>query len=245
MHTNLVIMDASDDCHKVKFKIGGAASTREWDIKVTQHSCTSNVAGPDGCLQYFTGTSGTIASFNFPTTASAITATASSHLSDQLYTMCFRQERGYCGVCFRPSIGSATATADTQNTFGLSIGVGTIGTYAADVGGLGSACVEDYLQIPGGVAAMATAGAHPTADIYERVCGRFFNTNGEDDISGVAGHADLCTYNKPFMITFRTDKDEVVTGAGNTELLNEHISAAATTPGGILGFKLDYNLQSC
>ena len=29
-------------------------------------------SGPDGCLQYFTGTTGTVSSFNFPTTTSTV-----------------------------------------------------------------------------------------------------------------------------------------------------------------------------
>ena len=37
--------------------------------------------GPDGCLQYFTGTSGTVSSFNFPTTSATIGSTGLNELT--------------------------------------------------------------------------------------------------------------------------------------------------------------------
>jgi len=69
-----MIVDASEECHTVAFHLGSAASTsRTWDIKVTQYYCgEESVAGPQGCLQYFTGDTGTVSSFNFPTTASTV-----------------------------------------------------------------------------------------------------------------------------------------------------------------------------
>lgn len=80
--SSLVIVDASNQCHDVVFNLGGGTGqTRSWDIKVTQFTCnqelggemkscavvqvnstfSSNaILGPEGCLQYFIGTSGTI-----------------------------------------------------------------------------------------------------------------------------------------------------------------------------------------
>ncbi len=58
-----MIVDASDKCNTVTFDIsGGSTATRSWDIKVTQYACGEDtLGGPDNCLQYFTGTSGTVA----------------------------------------------------------------------------------------------------------------------------------------------------------------------------------------
>jgi hypothetical protein len=57
-----VIVDAADACHKAAFELGTGSTSRSWDIKVTQYACgESDLGGPDGCLQYFTGTSGTVA----------------------------------------------------------------------------------------------------------------------------------------------------------------------------------------
>ena len=137
----LVIMDASQDCHKVVFDIGaGSSNNREWDIKVTQYSCGSHQGGPDGCLQYFTGVSGTVSSFNFPTTSSTVSSTV-THLSNQLYHMCWRQERGYCAVCFITAITPSPDTVASQTSFGLS------NSAIAAAGDTGSACISDYLEV--------------------------------------------------------------------------------------------------
>ena len=56
---------------------------------------------PPGCLQYFTGTSGTIESFNID---------VGVHLSNQDYTICIRTEEGYCDIQY------------VKTTFSLSSG---------------------------------------------------------------------------------------------------------------------------
>ncbi len=234
-----MIVDASDCCHKVTFDIGGGATTREWDIKVTQYSCASQDGGPDGCLQYLTGTSGTIASYNFPTTASSVTSTA-THLSNQLYTVCWRQERGFCGVCFLPVTNGATAAAvvvTAQISFGVSIGSTTGTAPGTATGGNDSACLTDYVEIPGGAAAVTPAGAHVNT-ANDRFCGRFFGPG-----AAAAATNTVCTYSKPLRIVFRTDADEITSGVAEDR--NEHVSDATTTPGGILGFNLAWTQQSC
>ena len=44
-------------------------------FQVIQFECGDTQGGPPDCLQYFTGTSGEIASYNFPTSLSTITST--------------------------------------------------------------------------------------------------------------------------------------------------------------------------
>ena len=57
-----MILDASDQCNTALFTLGGTGSTsRSWEIKVTQYECGDENGGPDGCLQYFTGNTGTFA----------------------------------------------------------------------------------------------------------------------------------------------------------------------------------------
>ena len=61
----LVILDATDGCTLAVFALRGT-STRNWDIRVTQYTMTGRLAGPPGCLQYFTGTgTGTVARWSF------------------------------------------------------------------------------------------------------------------------------------------------------------------------------------
>ena len=60
------------------FTFGTKSYARKYNIKVSQYQCGAEAAGPPGCLQYFTGTSGAVANFNFPTGDSA-TSTTSTH----------------------------------------------------------------------------------------------------------------------------------------------------------------------
>jgi hypothetical protein len=68
----LVWVDANPkECHSVNFHVGaGVTTSRAWTLKVVQYDCgVEDIAGPQGCLQYHTADTGTIESFNFPTTA--------------------------------------------------------------------------------------------------------------------------------------------------------------------------------
>ena len=48
------------------FTFGSSTLARTWEIKVTQLECSNTNRPYDtGCLQYFTGTSGRIETFNF------------------------------------------------------------------------------------------------------------------------------------------------------------------------------------
>ena len=74
-----MVLDANDDCQKANFMIAPATTTtRQWEIKVTQYACgDEDKGGPDGCLQYYTGTHGYIQNFGWPpaTTASVVSTT--------------------------------------------------------------------------------------------------------------------------------------------------------------------------
>ena len=74
---------------------------------------------------------GTIASFNWDTTATTIAA-SQTHLSDQYYDICIRRARGYCSVCYSPYITSTT----TQSSYG----VGGSSKEPAQTAAVGSVC---------------------------------------------------------------------------------------------------------
>ncbi|XP_059088780.1 uncharacterized protein LOC131884901 [Tigriopus californicus] len=234
-----MIMDASDKCHKASFDFGGIVTSRQFDIKVTQYACGDENGGPDGCLQYFTGNTGTFANYNFPTTATTVTSTV-THLSNQCYTMCFRQEQGKCAICFQPVIAASTA-AINQASFGLSKSPAAIAIGTQD-----TSCSMDYLQIPGAEEDEIT-GTNPNfivgsiaTKIHNRICGRFFNfETTADGVGGADNEESICTQQRPFRVHFKTDADEVTTGA--TADMNEQM----IHPGGIIGFHLNYALQDC
>ena len=118
----------SGDSATLTFSLStGVTGTRVWDIKVTQVECSNPNAPDSGCLQYQTGVSGRIETFNYG-------AGTEAHANSQQYTVCIRQEEGYCCIQFMPC-------ADETNGFALDGG---------NTGGAGEAtCTLDYIAIPG------------------------------------------------------------------------------------------------
>ena len=99
-------VDASDDCNTLDFHIGSASSTttRQFAIKVTQIACDSELLAPEGCTQYFYGsTTGIVQTYNF-------NSGNGLHLANQDQAICVRRERGNCRICW-----SATADADFKS----------------------------------------------------------------------------------------------------------------------------------
>lgn len=226
-----MIVDASAQCHTVTFNLGSSSTeTRSWDIKVTQHTCNErDVVGPDGCLQWITGQSGTIASYNYPTTLTTL-GTDVTHLSDQCYDICIRTENNFCAICYIPSITSTTAIV--TNSFGLSV------SPSATIvqGGTGTACQTDFLVIPGAVNAPITVGTS-TALGDSKICGRFFSS-----ITAATAGVSVCTQTRPFRITFKSDSFEATTATGaNMANVNEQNGM----PAGIVGFSLNYQQVAC
>ena len=68
-----------------------------WRIKVSQIECWSTAKPPTDCYQYFTGDSGNVQSLNWPTVAL-------DHLD---YSICVRQESGYCAIQWSPSASTS------------------------------------------------------------------------------------------------------------------------------------------
>ena len=62
----------------------GTGTARKWRILVSQIQCSSLTLPPQGCLQYLTGSIGSIKSFNYDTTSNY------EHLSAQDYMICVR-----------------------------------------------------------------------------------------------------------------------------------------------------------
>ena len=97
--------------------------------------------------------SGTIANFNFDTSATAV-STSMAHLSSQYYDICIRRARNYCSICYSPVISGTT----TASSFGLganavaTIATANVGTYMSGVTTQGASLPAmvgegDYLEI--------------------------------------------------------------------------------------------------
>jgi len=90
---------ASDSCNLLSANIGtgSSATTSSFTIKITQIECSSKTKAPDGCSQYFTGTTGTISTFNYNAGTGVL-------LNDQHYSTCIRAERTICTICYFAAI---------------------------------------------------------------------------------------------------------------------------------------------
>jgi hypothetical protein len=172
----------------VTFSFTGTTGTRKYDLKISQIECGATAAPPDGCLQYHTGVSGQITTFNF-------IDTATSHLALQDYSICFRKEQGYC-------CNQYTVCDDDVSSFSLdNVDDGS----AADKGYAleGSSCSQDYITIPHG-AGICTTNLAAAGITKEKYCGNAFNVIGKADKS-VKADAPVCQCIAPFRIGVVTD----------------------------------------
>lgn len=235
---HMIVDSDGMNCAVAMFMIGAATTvSRSWTIVATQYAAGQedmSSAGPAGCLQYFTAATGSIRSFNFPTTApvtTAITAGA-THLAQQRYEICIRRAAMNCRICYFPAddVGGMLAmgmmnSQNDQASFGVSVTAA-----AGSMSNIDTACSSDYLTIPNGssMTGLATAGS------ANRFCGRFFNT---DQVSVV--HATICTSSLPFTVGVQFDPMEVAVGTDQTD-------SEDAFPSGSIGFFLFYQqFRSC
>ena len=116
----MIIDSDGTNCHTVNFNIGATTTTRNWDIFVTQYTCSQeDVAGPPGCLQYHTSITGLVKNFGYPSSNSAtVTDGSTTHLQNQNYQICIRRASGKdCNLSYvnQPSIQGAQANSYTLN----------------------------------------------------------------------------------------------------------------------------------
>merc|ERR1711899_302870 len=98
------------------------AGNRFWKILVQRIACDSPDLPPAGCLQYFTGLSGLITSFN-----GARMGNAQQMLQNQQYRVCIKRGAGMCSVRYREAAGQI-------DSFGLGGNAGADGDFDGDSG---------------------------------------------------------------------------------------------------------------
>jgi len=224
---HLIVDSDGMNCVSAMFTIGAPTTiSRSWTILATQYRRgeeDSSMAGPAGCLQYFTATSGAIRSFNFPTSTSKIGAEA-THLANQKYTICIRKGFGMCTICYNP-LDPTSAAATDQGTFGLSVATGIMS--AVD-----TACSKDFLTIRDGGNTTTPATFMPAADNQQKYCGRFLNTD-----AGSIAHNTICSRSVPFNVGVQFDGNEETAGMATDD--------ETMFPSGSIGFFLEYAQTSC
>merc|ERR550532_3154491 len=166
--------------------------SRSFSIKVTQIDCTSLTKAGDGCLQYFTGVSGNVFSYNYNDGSGL-------QLSNTDYTICVRMERNFCGIQY-------TACPDTVNAPAMSFSITGQGTEGSNVGVGTDGCLTDWISIP-----CATNSNNPSAQsgtpsvCVDRICGMVFNSAASP---GGSASVPVSSYSKPFNIRVHTDSLE-------------------------------------
>merc|ERR1719350_1677813 len=76
------------------YRSGGLTTSKTFNILARQISCTATWKAPTDCVQYFTGKSGTVKSYNFG---------GGQLLQSQIYANCIRTEAGYCAIQWKES----------------------------------------------------------------------------------------------------------------------------------------------
>merc|ERR1711976_272550 len=233
----------------------------------------NKLGGPPGCLQFYVATTARVSTFNWKSnTRDEVDILTGTHLSNQNYDVCVRRERGFCGICWIPTVygvsdmgmtmqtlpdGFDLPPTPTRGSFGLSVSPDANQAEAEN----GDECTEDYIVIPNGekrdkeppaaegdlnVAKWPIRNNNIEIGI-NRYCGRFLNVDRED-----AHDECVCSRVTPFTLTVVTDANERVANAAAGQAGTNEASAnagnaggAAEYPLGTMGFSLDYTQQIC
>ncbi|KAL1502846.1 hypothetical protein ABEB36_007930 [Hypothenemus hampei] len=168
--------------------LSNSASRKRFKIKICQYT-DSCYTSQSNCLQYFTGTTGIIQSFNYDQ-AAMFNRSTPGYFNNLNYAICIRREAGYCTITFTNSANMQVYPFQMVNQ--LPDGQSTVPAGQAGVDVLN--CPDDYVIIDG-----------------IRLCGDRFNDGSTQmDFTMDAPVTDTST--GPIVINVRTNGN--VTGLG-------------------------------
>jgi len=170
----------STDTISITNTYASTTTAKTFNILARQISCTSSYKAPTDCVQYFTGISGSVKSYNYA---------GAQLLAGQRYNNCIRTEKGYCAIQWKES---STTSPDP-------FGVGAAPTTAIGANGATpTACLTGYVNIP----ALSPDGIQKipippgSAQAYQsQVCGVNFGIEGMGTISSA-----LVSRSQPFVL---------------------------------------------
>ena len=171
------------------------SSSTSWRMKVLQYSCDSPVLAPEGCLQFFTGISGNVSSFNFKNEDNSNNETFPNHIADLNYNICLRRESGYCAVEW--------STGSPYDQVGLFSVSGDLETTPITASKGDTDCNTDYVVIPQGA-----NSAEPDFQTRDRFCGQALGVCSASDCSSDSTLGPVYTSVLPFTLGVVTDSDE-------------------------------------
>ncbi|XP_021929766.1 uncharacterized protein LOC110834666 [Zootermopsis nevadensis] len=193
----------------LNFVTSGPSFPRNWKVKICQIPCNTIYRAEEGCLQYFTGVSGQIKSYNYDPGAGL-------QLSKQDYSICIRMERNFCGIQYTACPDTVnnrthafTLSGNTQGQTAVSSSTGTIGP---------NSCNTDWLIIP----CATNVGRTGLPACIDRICGGTFNT----EISTTP--ATVISTVKPFRLTVHTNNVEAPNDVGNRGFCLNYVQQPCT-----------------
>jgi hypothetical protein len=192
-----IYFDVSQACHSMDFSFGqnalglaSAVTNRRFSIHTSLIPCSSPNKAPTGCLQWFTGTSGTgsVSTFNYA---------EGEHLGDQVQTICFRREQGYCRICFSADAAIDIALGGKAGGSAMK-GLLLSGSQCCGYGAAGvlTVGVYDCLVIP---------GAEKAASPFVKVVGAAQCAGGKGIVDATDTAATVCSRTQPFSLSFISD----------------------------------------
>ncbi|XP_025263871.1 uncharacterized protein LOC105249054 [Camponotus floridanus] len=203
------------------FVTSGGSFPRSWKVRISQIQCSTIYRAEEGCLQYFTGVSGQIKSFNYdPTTG--------LQLSNQDYSICIRMERNFCGIQYiactddtqgmMPTTAGAAGQIMRNNAFTLT--GNTQNTQIVSM--TGTSCSSDWLSIPCAI----NLGRMPSMQLIcvDRLCGGTFNAETQN-----LNASSVISTVKPFRLIFHTDSIEAPGDVGNKGFCLNYVQQPCTT----------------
>merc|ERR1712117_737428 len=131
----------------ININTAGEVGNRFWKILVQRIACNSPDLPPAGCLQYFTGLSGLITSFN-----GARMGNAQQMIQNQQYRVCIKRGAGMCSVRYREA-----EAAGQIDSFGL--------------GAAGAGANDGDFDGDSGVAAACNDNQFITVQPIGKICG--------------------------------------------------------------------------
>ena len=258
-------VEASDLCNKIVINMELLkVFTRRWDIKVTQYEGTQDqrFLAPPGCLQWLTGSLGTIQNFNFKDENSY-------HLSSQRYSICWRRERGKCSLCMAigyfgmsnvPSKVPSSSTTPWTRLAGYSDSICC--SEDSPTANCGTAGANDFIEIEGARQPPAN-GVFNVGD-GNRFCGRWLGLGGPTTVvptytySAQNALRTICTQVIPYRLRVTFSDGEVLSStAANVCGTSRPTAATGDTEDecsefrlygnrkGTLGFQLDWWQNDC
>jgi len=221
---HMIVDTDGTECVTALFSYGLDAVSRAYTIHVTQYDRTNEMGGPRGCLQFYTGLTGTVSTFNWQT------PTTSTHLANQDYDVCVRKQIDRCVICWSPiTTGNFALVPPVVGSFGVSSSPDAAAAQSSSaVNNLVPGCAartgntvppvihgsNDFVTIQGGVnpgAAPALADLGPINNIEINIdtigasnfCGRYFNA-----LDAQTSDATICSRVAPFKLGVNFDEFE-------------------------------------